>query len=255
MSGGRLSLNVVAGGDAAEQRAYGDFLTHDQRYTRTGEYLEVLRKAFAGKAFDHHGEHYRVERGGLRTPLDPAPPIYLGGASPAAEAVAARLADSYLLWGEPPAAVAERVARIRSLAARHGREISAGIRLHVIARETSEAAWAEAGRLLDGMSPERIAATQARFAGMESVGQARMAALHSGSAERLEVSPNLWAGIGLVREGAGTALVGSYTEVAERISEYAALGLDEFILSAWPHLEEAYRVGERVLPLVSIKED
>jgi alkanesulfonate monooxygenase len=249
VSGGRLSLNVVTGGDAAEQRAYGDFLTHAQRYERTAEAMEVLRKSFAGNPFDYHGEHYRVERGGLRAPLDPAPPIYFGGASPAAEAVAARLADVYLLWGEPPAAVAERVARVRKLATEHGRELRVGIRLHVIARETGQAAWAEAARLLAGMSPERIAAAQARFASMESVGQARMAALHSGDAERLEVSPNLWAGIGLVREGAGTALVGSYAEVAQRIDEYAALGLDEFILSGWPHLEEAYRVGERVLPL------
>ena len=250
ISGGRLALNCVTGGDSVEQRAYGDFLAHDERYARTAEYLEVLRRSFAGAPFDYEGQHYRVEAGGLTKPIDPVPPIYFGGASPAAETVAARLADTYLLWGEPPAAVAARIARMRELASSYGRTLRLGIRLHVIARPTADEAWAEADRLLAGMSPERRAAAQARFRRMDSVGQARMTALHNGSDERLEVSPNLWAGIGLVREGAGTALVGSYDEVAERITEYADLGLDEFILSGWPHLEEAYRVGEEVLPRV-----
>lgn len=251
ISNGRLALNAVTGGDAAEQRAYGDHLAHDDRYARTAECLEVLRLAWQGTPFDYDGAHYQVARGGLRTPLDPVPPVYFGGASTVAESVAARLADTYLLWGEPPAAVGERVSRIRTLAAGHGRALRVGIRLHVIARETSDEAWAEADRLLAGMDETRIAAAQARFARMDSVGQARMTALHAGDAGRLEVSPNLWAGVGLVREGAGTALVGSYTEVAERIDEYAALGIDEFILSAWPHLEEATRIGHHLLPLVS----
>ncbi|MBB5868841.1 alkanesulfonate monooxygenase [Allocatelliglobosispora scoriae] len=250
ISGGRLALNAVTGGDAAEQRAYGDFLSHGERYARTAECLEVLRRSWAGGPFDYRGEHYAVEGGGLAQPLDPAPPVYFGGASPAAEQVAARLSDTYLMWGEPPAAIGERITRMRALAAGHGRILRYGLRLHVIARETAAEAWAEADRLLAGMDPERIRAAQQRFARMESVGQARMAALHGGSADGLEIAPNLWAGVGLVREGAGTALVGSYAEVAERLSEYADLGMDEFILSAWPHLEEARRVGEHVLPLV-----
>ncbi|WP_027342131.1 LLM class flavin-dependent oxidoreductase [Hamadaea tsunoensis] len=250
MSGGRLALNAVTGGDAREQRAYGDFLDHDQRYARTDECLDVLRRSFTGTPFDFTGEHYRVEGGGLRRPLDPAPDLYFGGASPVAEQVAARRADAYLMWGEPPAAIGERAERMRKLAADNGRTLRLGIRLHVIARPTADEAWAEADRLLAGMSPERIAAAQARFATMDSVGQQRMAALHGGSADGLQIAPNLWAGIGLVREGAGTALVGSYDQVAERIREYARLGLDEFILSGWPHREEAQRVGAEVLPRV-----
>lgn len=251
VSGGRLALNVVTGGDPAEQRAYGDFLDHDARYARTGEFLEVLRRSWRGGPFDFAGEHYRVSGGGLVTPLAAPPPLYFGGASPAAEAVAAAHADTYLMWGEPPAAVAARVARVRALAAQRGRALRTGIRLHVIARPTADEAWAEADRLLAGMSPERIAAAQARFARMDSVGQARMTALHGGSADGLTVAPNLWAGVGLVREGAGTALVGSYAEVAARIDEYAALGVDEFVLSGWPHREEAERVGAEVLPRVA----
>ncbi|MFF4411715.1 LLM class flavin-dependent oxidoreductase [Streptosporangium sp. NPDC001559] len=248
ISGGRLLLNVVTGGDPREQRAYGDFLDHDARYARTGEFLSVLRRTWRGGPFDHAGEHYRVEGGGLAVPLADTPEIYFGGASPAAERVAAQHADVYLMWGEPPAMIAERIAGMRRLAAEAGRGLRFGIRLHVIARDTAEEAWACARRLLDGMDPERIAAAQARFARMDSVGQSRMAGLHGGSADALEISPNLWAGVGLVREGAGTALVGSYAEVSERIREYASLGLSEFILSGWPHLEEAWRVGDFVLP-------
>lgn len=104
--------------------------------------------------------------------------------------------------------------------------------------------------MLKGLAPETVRATQERFARMDSTGQARMTALHAGSAdpERLTVSPNLWAGIGLVREGAGTALVGSHDEVAARLDEYRRLGVDEFVLSGYPHLEEAFRVGEEVAP-------
>ncbi|MGW4408576.1 LLM class flavin-dependent oxidoreductase [Nonomuraea sp. NPDC004702] len=250
ISGGRLLLNVVTGGDPVEQRAYGDFLDHDARYARTGEFLHVLRRAWDGAPFDHHGEHYRVESGGLPAPLDPRPPLYFGGASPAAEQVAARHADVVLMWGEPPQAVAERVARLRTLSAAHGRTLGYGLRVHVIARDTNEAAWAEADRLLTGMDPGRIAEAQRRFARYDSVGQRRMVDLHAGGTRELEIHPGLWAGVGLVREGAGTALVGSYDEVAAMFHEYAAAGVEEFVLSGWPHLEEAYRVGEHVLPRV-----
>ena len=254
LSGGRLRLNVVTGGDPVEQRAYGDFLDHDARYARTGEFLEVLRGCFAGGPVDFAGEYFSVEGGGLAEPPDPVPPIYLGGASGTAEDVTARLVDTYLTWGEPPAQVADRLDRVREKAAAAGREVRFGLRIHVVSRDTPEEAWGEADRMLAQMSPEAIAAAQRRFARMDSVGQARMTALHGGTAgdgaRSLEIAPNLWAGIGLVREGAATALVGSHEQVAERVAEYAALGFDEFVLSGWPHLEEAWRVGEEVLPLL-----
>jgi alkanesulfonate monooxygenase len=254
LTGGRLRLNVVTGGDPVEQRAYGDFLDHDERYARTGEFLEVFRRCFQGEPFDFGGRHVQVEGAGLADPIPPLPPVYLRGASAPAEDVTARLVDTYLTWGEPPSAVAVRLDRLREKAAARGRELRFGVRLHVISRDTPEEAWAEADRMLAGMPASAIAATQERFARMDSVGQARMTALHGGSAgngaRSLEVAPNLWAGIGLVREGAATALVGSHEQVAERIEEYARSGFDEFILSGYPHLEEAWRVGEEVLPLV-----
>jgi alkanesulfonate monooxygenase len=118
----------------------------------------------------------------------------------------------------------------------------------VITRETSADAWAEADRLLAGLDPEQIARSQAAQRSSQSEGQRRMTALHNGRTDALEVSPNLWAGVGLVRGGAGTALVGSHEEVCDRLAEYHELGIDEFVLSGYPHLEEAYRVGEGVIP-------
>ncbi|GHH82743.1 alkanesulfonate monooxygenase [Kitasatospora indigofera] len=250
-SGGRLLLNVVTGGESAEQRAYGDFLDKNARYARAGEFLDISRRLWAGETVDHHGPHLRVERAKLHRLPDPVPEVYFGGSSPAAGEVAARHADVYLTWGEPPAQVAEKIAWIRGLAAAHGRAPRFGIRLHVIARDTSAQAWAEADRLLAGMDPYRIRETQRALARSESEGQRRMLELHGGSAERLEIHPGLWAGIGLIRGGAGTAMVGSHREVAALVEEYHALGIEEFILSGMPHLEEAYWFGEGVLPLLA----
>jgi alkanesulfonate monooxygenase len=137
---------------------------------------------------------------------------------------------------------------VREAASAVGRELRFGIRLHAITRETSEEAWAEADRLLAGLDPEDIARAQEVQRASQSEGQRRMTALHGGRTDALEIAPNLWAGVGLVRGGAGTALVGSHQEVADRIEEYHDLGIDEFILSGYPHLEEAYRVGEGVIP-------
>ncbi|MET9895742.1 LLM class flavin-dependent oxidoreductase [Streptomyces sp. NPDC006465] len=247
-TGGRLLLNVVTGGESHEQRAYGDFLDKDARYRRTGEFLQIVRDLWDGKTVDLAGEHLRVEDARLAQVPDPVPEVYFGGSSPAAGEVAARHADVYLTWGEPPAQVAEKIAWIRALAAKEGRTLRFGIRLHVITRDTSEQAWAEAHRLLDGFDPDTVRSVQAGLARSESQGQQRMLALHGGGRDGLEIHPNLWAGIGLVRGGAGTALVGSHEEVAERIREYHALGIDEFVLSGYPHLEEAYWFGEGVLP-------
>lgn len=247
-SGGRLLLNVVTGGESHEQRAYGDFLDKDARYRRTGEFLQIVRDLWEGKTVDLSGEHLQVEDAKLARVPDPVPEVYFGGSSPIAGRIAARHVDVYLTWGEPPAQVAEKIAWVRGLAAKEGRTLRFGIRLHVITRDTSEQAWAEAHRLLDGFDPQTVKSVQAGLARSESEGQQRMLALHGGGRDGLEIHPNLWAGIGLVRGGAGTALVGSHDEVAERIKEYHALGIDEFVLSGYPHLEEAYWFGEGVLP-------
>lgn len=249
-SKGRLLLNVVVGGEAHEQRAYGDYLSKDDRYERADEFLQIIRSLWDGGPVDFTGKHLRVEGATIPTRPDPIPPLYFGGSSPAAGPVAARHSDVYLTWGEPPADVAAKVKWMRELAAKEGRALRFGLRVHIITRDTSEAAWAEAGRLLAAIDPETIQKVQAGLHRSESVGQKRMLALHGGSTDNLEIAPNLWAGVGLVRGGAGTALVGSHTEVAARIKEYADVGIDEFILSGVPHLEEAYWFAEGVLPIL-----
>ncbi len=249
--GNRLLLNVVTGGSAAEQRSYGDFLDHDARYERTDEFLTIVRGIWRGKGFDFEGKYYRIEAGGLVKPLLEPPTIYFGGASGAAQRVAAKHADVYLTWGETPPMVRDRIAGMRALAAERGRTLRFGIRLHVIPRDTEDEAWSEAQRLLDGIPEGPIQDSQRQFAAMESVGQARMVGLHGGQtghARDLEIYPNLWAGVGLVRGGAGTAIVGSHEQVAERVAEYEGIGIDTFILSAYPNLEEAVRVVEDLLP-------
>jgi alkanesulfonate monooxygenase len=255
MSGGRLLLNVVTGGQADEQRRFGDHLPHDERYARTGEFLSIVRGAWSGQPYDFAGEHYRVEGATVLRPPEPPPVIYFGGSSAAAGPVAARHVDVYLTWGEPPAQVAEKIAWVAGLAAEQGRALRFGIRLHVITRDSADEAWAEAGKLLSHIDPAEIASARGILSRAESVGQQRMNALHAsfngnGTARDLEIYPNLWSGVGLVRGGAGTALVGSHEEVADRIEEYAELGITEFILSGYPHLEEAYWFGEGVLPVL-----
>ena len=248
-SGGRLLLNVVTGGDDVEQRRFGDHLSKPDRYRRAGEFLHVVRALWSGEPVDFAGEFIDV-RGAQIIPAPVWPDTYLGGSSEPAMDVAARYADVYLTWGEPPDAVAAKLDQVRARAKAAGRELRFGIRLHVISRDSAGEAWAQAQRLLDGLDPAAIEEAQRIQRASQSEGQRRMTELHGGRTDALEISKNLWAGVGLVRGGAGTALVGSHDEVADRIAEYHELGIDEFILSGYPHLEEAYQVGEGVMPVL-----
>ena len=249
-SQGRLLLNVVTGGESAEQQAYGDSLPKAERYRRCAEFLDIVTRLWRGETVTYHGEYLRVEDARLARRPDPVPPLYFGGSSAEAGPVAACHSDVYLTWGEPPAAVDAKLRWMDGLAAPAGRTLRYGIRLHVITRDTSHEAWLQANRLIEGLDEAMIAGVQDGLARSESEGQRRMRELHGGARGNLEISPNLWAGVGLLRGGAGTALVGSHTEVADRIEEYAALGISEFILSGYPHLEEAYWFGEGVLPIL-----
>ncbi|CAB3758120.1 FMNH2-dependent alkanesulfonate monooxygenase [Paraburkholderia solisilvae] len=263
LSGGRLLINVVTGGDAAELEGDGLFVDHDTRYEITDEFLRIWRGLLEGahrsESIDFIGTHLKSKGGKLLYPpvQNPHPPLWFGGSSPAAYQVAAEHIDTYLTWGEPPAVVKQKISEVRARAAQNGRQIRFGIRLHVIVRETEEEAWAAADKLISKLDDETIARAQASFAKMDSEGQRRMAALHGGKRggrKELEVYPNLWAGVGLVRGGAGTALVGSAQQVAERMNEYASLGIETFILSGYPHLEESYRFAELVFPLLPGRE-
>lgn len=250
LSGGRLLINVVTGGDPMELAGDGLHLSHRERYEMTDEFLDVWRGLMAGEDVNFTGKHLDIRGGKLLYPpvQIPYPPLYFGGSSAAAHDVAAKHIDVYLTWGEPPAEVRKKVEDIKRLAAEQGRTVRFGIRLHVIVRETEQEAWEAANNLIKYVDDDMIASAQKIFARFDSEGQRRMAALHNGSRESLEISPNLWAGIGLVRGGAGTALVGDPITVAERMKEYAEIGIDTFVFSGYPHLEEAYRVAELLFP-------
>jgi len=256
LSKGRLLINIVTGGDPAELAGDGIFTDHDTRYEVTDEFLHIWRgllaASHAGETIEFDGKHLQSKGGKiLYPPIQSAhPPLWFGGSSPAAHAIAADHIDTYLTWGETPDAVARKIADIRQRAKAKGRKITFGIRLHVIVRETEAEAWSDADKLISRLDDDTIARAQASFAKMDSEGQRRMAALHNGRRDKLQIYPHLWAGVGLVRGGAGTALVGNPEQVAALMKEYAALGVETFILSGYPHLEESYRFAELVFPLL-----
>jgi alkanesulfonate monooxygenase len=252
-SNGRLMINVVTGGDPVELAGDGVFQEHDQRYAVTDEFLEIWRRLLGGsETVDFQGQHLRIAGGRIifQVVQKPYPPLFFGGSSPAAMDVAAKHIDHYLTWGEPPKAVEAKIAAARAAAEKHGRKLRFGIRLHIIVRETEAEAWAEADRLISGADEKTIAAAQATLARHDSAGQKLMQQLQRGGRTRadLEISPNLWTGVGLVRAGAGTALVGGVENILQRIREYERLGIESFIFSGYPHLEEAYRVAELLFP-------
>ena len=252
LSGGRFYLNVVAGGDADELAGDGVFLDHDARYAHAAEFFSVWKRTLAGEKVDFDGEHIKVR--GAAAPLAPVqqphPPLFFGGSSPAAHATVAEHFDVYLTWAEPPAAVAEKIADVRARAAAHGRTLRYGLRVNIIVRETEAEAWAAAESLISKVDRATAKSALAAFSRFESEGQRRMTEL--ASRDDLTVSPNLWAGIGLVRGGAGTALVGSPRQVADRLQEYRDLGIDALVLSGYPHLEEAERVADLLFPLLPV---
>lgn len=255
LSEGRLLVNIVAGGDSSDLEADGTFLSHDERYEHAREFIDIWTRLMQGEEVTHEGKHLKVKGAKLLFPpvQKPYPPLYFGGSSDAAHDLAAEKVELYLTWGEPPAEVEKKFADVRKRAAALGRTVKFGVRLHVIPRETNDQAWAAAEDLIKYLDDETIAKAQSAFANMDSEGQRRMRALHGGSRSKLEISPNLWAGVGLARGGAGTALVGDGETIARRLKEYQDIGADTFVLSGYPHLEEAYRFAELVFPHVGIQ--
>lgn len=254
ISNGRLLINIVTGGDPQENTGDGIFLEHAERYEITREFLEIWKRLLAGEVVDYSGKHLRLEEGSLLFPAvqQPHPPLFFGGSSEIGMDVAGEHVDTYLSWGEPPAAVGEKLIQAQEAAAKYGRKLNFGVRLHIIVRETSAEAWAAADSLISHLDDETVAKAQAKFSTMDSIGQRRMAALHGGDRNKLEIYPNLWAGVGLVRGGAGTAAVGNPDEVVALLQAYQAVGVENFVLSGYPHLEEAYRVAELVLPRLKL---
>ena len=243
VSNGRLLINVVTGGDPVENKGDGIFLSHDERYEVTREFLNVYSDLLAGKTVNVEGKHIHIEDGRLlfQPVQSPRPPLYFGGSSDAGIDVAVDTVDKYLTWGEPPAQVAEKVNRVKAAAAARGRKLSFGIRLHVIVRETNAEAWKAADELIQHVTDETVATAQKIFSRMDSVGQQRMAELHGGRRDKLESSESV-AGVGLVRGGAGTALL--VTPKPSRRGSNIRMSASIPSSSGYPHLEEAYRFAE-----------
>lgn len=255
ISDGRLLLNIVTGGLPHELAGDGLLMDHDERYRQTSEFLTIWRGLFGG-GIDFTGRYLTARKarlGAFGSVQKPHPPLWFGGSSSAGIEVAAEHVDTYLTWAEPPAMVADKLATVRERARARGRRLNYGLRVHLIVRQTDAEAWQAADRLISQLSDATIASAKRQFLeNSDSVGQRRQFELHGGRRDRLEVSPNLWAGVGLVRHGVGTALVGSPQTVAARLWEYQKLGIRTVIASGYPHLEEAYRVAELLFPELGI---
>lgn len=247
-SGGRLVLNLVAGGSPDDM--YSHALDHDERYRRLAEFARVVRRLWTEASVDHEGEFFTM-RGALAEPKPlqrPHPPLYMGGASAIARGLAVELVDTYLMWGEPPSQIAARIAGMEELADAAGKQLRYGLRIHVIVRDTEAEARQAAEDLLSHADPYVAGQRLAEFGGFDSVGQARMLTVQAGADDW--VGPHLWAGIRRVRGGAGTAVVGTPAQAAALLDEYIAAGIRYFIFSGYPHREEAERVGAVLLPIL-----
>ncbi|CAI3805849.1 Alkanesulfonate monooxygenase [Pseudomonas sp. MM221] len=255
-TGNRLVWNIINGGSDAIQRQVGDFEDHDQRYARATEFMDVVRGYWRNEQFHYEGTYYRAEGGGLRGPLKKAelPLICTAGSSVAAREFAAKHADFYLMRAEHPDEIAALIADIRARALKWGRtDIRFGLSIDVIARETEEAALAEAKRFFDEGVAKGTVKARAAHAGLRT---ARKLSYEHGYSDQGEqqafddffIHPNVWTGFGYIGIPPGCALVGSYANVVARIREYHGIGVDLFFLAGYPHLEEAYRIGEHILP-------
>jgi alkanesulfonate monooxygenase len=242
-SGGRAAVHVISGGSDADQRRDGDFCDHAARYRRTDEYLGILRALWtADGPVDHEGEFYRFEGASpaVRPVQQPYLPIYFGGASDAAIAVAAKHADVYALWGEPLAATQAHVERVRAAAAAHGRELRFSTSFRLILGETEEAAWEKARAILETVRANAGAGlTHARA---ESVGSQRLldaAAAGDVHDERLYTAIAEATGA----RGNTTALVGTAEQVADALLRYVDLGVTTLLVRGFDPLEDARAYG------------
>ena len=251
ISNGRFLVNLVAGGEAKELAGDGIFLSHDERYAHAAEFLTIFRRLLAGETVDFDGRYEKVKGARLLFPPVQQPlPVWFGGSSEPAHELAAAQTDVYLTWGEPLDAGRRRRSTTCAPAPRaKGREVQVRP-AHAPHRARDRRGGVARRRQADlQLSDEAIALAQNKLTQTDSVGQKRMSALQRGrTREALEIAPNLWAGIGLVRSGAGTALVGDPKTVAARLREYQALGVETVIASGYPHLEEAYKVAELLFP-------
>ncbi|PLZ03604.1 alkanesulfonate monooxygenase [Burkholderia sp. WAC0059] len=248
--GGRLAVHFISGGSDSEQRRDGDFADHDERYARTDEYLQILRRVWTERApFDHAGRFYRFEQAWseVKPKQQPYVPIYFGGASAPAIEVAGRHADVYALWGESKQQVAGLIAQVRASAAKHGRTVRFSVSFRPILADTEKAAWERAEHILQ--ETRRLRAGQGLGAGnpQQSEGARR---LLSAAGDGVRADERLWTAVAKEIGGRSnsTALVGTPAQVAQTLSEYHALGVTTFLIRGFDPLEDATDYGRELIP-------
>jgi alkanesulfonate monooxygenase len=252
-TGGRIAVHIITGGADDEMRRDGDHLTKDERYQRTDEYLEILKREWTSeKPFDYKGRYYDVEQafGAVKPAQSPHIPIYFGGSSDAAIPVAGKHADIYALWGETQAQVRESIARVRAAAARHGRQIRFSLSLRPVLADTEAAAWKRADDIVERTRALREAA------GLKVTAHAPVNAgsqrLLAAAAQGARLDKRLWTGVAAVTGAAGnsTGLVGTPEQVAEALLDYYDLGVTTFLIRGFDPLDDAVAYGRDLIPLV-----
>jgi alkanesulfonate monooxygenase len=251
--GGRVAMHFITGGDETDQHRDGDFVPHDDRYRRTAEYMEVLRRTLTSdEPFDHEGEFYKFE--GAFSVVKPATeagiPLYFGGASGPALEAGAKNADTYMLWGEPLAGIAERIAQIRAVSAQYGRSPRFSISLRPILGETEDEAWARAQEIGD-RTEKRVKGRDDSAPGVRrnasSVGAARLRAF---AAEGDVLDERLWMRVARLTGSGGnsTALVGTAEQVSDALLKYIHLGISTVLIRGFDPLDDAIDYGRELIP-------
>jgi len=252
-SGGRLAVHIISGGDDADQSKDGDFLAHDERYARTDEYVEILRRVWTSdKPIDHEGKYYKFKRSfsDVKPIQKPHIPIYFGGSSDAAIAIAGKHADVYALWGEPLAEAAKTIAQVRASAARHGRTVRFSLSTRPILAATEAGAWARAKGIIDRVKEIRGRAMLGAPGKVpQAVGSQRLLAA---AAEGDVLDTRLWTAVAAATGARGntTALVGTPEQVAESMLAYYDLGVSTFLIRGFDPLEDAIDYGRELIPIV-----
>lgn len=247
----RVLVNVVTGGAPKELENDGDFLSHTDRYKRTREYIDILKRLFAGETFDYDGEFYTLKGANLPLPLKEVPEIFFGGSSQIAKDVAADVADVYMLWGETLETTEEELQSVVKLAQERNRVLSYSVSFQVVIGETEEEAFEKANKIISQVDPDVLAAKHKHTLQNGAVGVERLHKLMLESKDNnFVIAPNIWAGLTQVLSGNSISLVGTPQQVAERVVEFVDLGFDKVLLRGFPHLEIIEEIGEKVIPLV-----
>ncbi|WP_312166079.1 LLM class flavin-dependent oxidoreductase [Phenylobacterium sp.] len=250
LSDGRLAVHIITGGSDEEQQRDGDFLTKQERYARTDDYITVLKKAWTSVGpFDHEGPHYRVKGApaAVKTLQQPHIPVFFGGASDEAVEIAGRQADVYALFGETLEQVREIVTRVRAAAARNGREIKFSLSLRPILGRTEEDAWARAERILEDARALRAGGGGVPTRYATARGGQRLLEAAAGGKVR---DKRLWTEIAALTgaQGNSTSLVGTPEQVVESLLDYYDLGITKFLFRGFDPLEDAIEYGRELLP-------